>query len=128
MAQVVALVADLIFGSKITGTARALNIPLKTVRSMTMLQQVVQDAAKAPGPDGAVALVIIDLNAAGAEAPAGLAALEKVDPRPRTVAFCSHVDTELMEAARAAGADNVLPRSAFTAQLPRILREAVADS
>lgn len=125
MPQIVALVADLIFGSKISGAAKALNIPLKTTRSMAAAQQAVQDAAVSPGQNGPVSLVIIDLNAAGAEAPAGLAALQKVQPSPATVAFCSHVDTELMEAARAAGADLVLPRSAFTARLPQILQELV---
>ena len=42
--------------------------------------------------------------------------------RGRIVAFGSHVDTALLEAARAAGVDDVLPRSAFFRRLPEVLR------
>jgi hypothetical protein len=38
-----------------------------------------------------------------------------------TLGFVSHVRTDLIQAAQQAGADEVLPRSAFTAQLPEIL-------
>jgi len=41
--------------------------------------------------------------------------------RCRIVAFGSHVDTALLEAARAAGVDEVLPRSAFFRRLPEVL-------
>jgi hypothetical protein len=40
------------------------------------------------------------------------------------VGFFAHVQTELMQRARAAGFDEVLPRSAFVARLPDILRGA----
>ena len=39
-----------------------------------------------------------------------------------TIAFASHVHTEMIAAARAAGADNVLPRSAFAGRLADILQ------
>jgi hypothetical protein len=39
----------------------------------------------------------------------------------RTVGFGSHVDHELLAAARAAGCDEVLPRSKFFARLPELL-------
>jgi hypothetical protein len=38
-----------------------------------------------------------------------------------TVGFGSHVDRELLEAARAAGCDQVLARSAFFSRLQQIL-------
>jgi len=41
--------------------------------------------------------------------------------RGRIVAFGSHVDTALLDAARAAGVDEVLPRSAFFRRLPEVL-------
>ncbi len=37
------------------------------------------------------------------------------------VGFVSHVDTETITAARAAGIDRILARSAFVAQLPNLL-------
>jgi hypothetical protein len=43
------------------------------------------------------------------------------EPRPRVVAYGSHVDTESLRAARAAGCDPVLPRSKFIEELPSAL-------
>jgi len=39
-----------------------------------------------------------------------------------TVGYVSHVDTEVINAARQAGVTEVLARSAFTMQLPEILK------
>ena len=39
----------------------------------------------------------------------------------RTIGFASHVDRELIDAARAAGCDEVLPRSRFFAALGELL-------
>jgi DNA-binding NarL/FixJ family response regulator len=41
--------------------------------------------------------------------------------RGRIVAFGSHVDTDLLAAARDAGVDDVLPRSVFFRRLPEVL-------
>jgi hypothetical protein len=38
-----------------------------------------------------------------------------------SIGFVSHVQTELIDAARQAGVDEVLARSAFTMRLPEIL-------
>jgi DNA-binding NarL/FixJ family response regulator len=40
----------------------------------------------------------------------------------RVVAFGSHVERETLDAARAAGCDEVLPRSRFFGSLPELLR------
>jgi hypothetical protein len=42
----------------------------------------------------------------------------------RTVGYASHVQTEVIDAARQAGVDEVMARSAFTARLPEILASA----
>jgi hypothetical protein len=42
----------------------------------------------------------------------------------RILAFASHVHVDLIESARRAGADEVLPRSAFASHLPEILQRA----
>jgi len=55
-------------------------------------------------------LVVVDLSRPGV-----LAAL--ADVRGQVVGFASHVDTELLEAARAVGCGEVLPRSRFFATL-----------
>ena len=75
--------------------------------------------ARAKGPT----LVIFDLNT-GKGDPISTIAEMKADPALagiRTLAFVSHVQTGLIQAARAAGADEVMPRSVFASQLAEIL-------
>jgi CheY-like chemotaxis protein len=127
MADVLALVDDLFFQSKLAETARHVGVTLQTV----MTGDALMEAAKTSPPR----LVLVDLNArAGA-----IEALERMcapqaGPAPHgkgdgyggspVIAFLSHVQTELAERARAAGCAQVLPRSKFTAELPQILRQA----
>jgi hypothetical protein len=71
---------------------------------------------------------VFDLNSAKTEPISTLAAL-KADPTLsslRTLGFVSHVQTELIGAAREAGADEVMARSAFAGQLAEILLSAEA--
>jgi CheY-like chemotaxis protein len=71
-------------------------------------------------------LVIFDLNSARMDPLKALGAM-KQDPSLsgiRTLGFVSHVDSETIAAARAAGIDQVLARSAFSAQLREILTGA----
>ncbi|MCU1342143.1 MAG: hypothetical protein JWN92_1566, partial [Candidatus Acidoferrum typicum] len=53
----------------------------------------------------------------------GIQANAPGNPR-RVIAFLSHVQTELAERARAAGCQDVMPRSKFTQNLAAILRGA----
>jgi DNA-binding NarL/FixJ family response regulator len=72
-------------------------------------------------------LVIIDLNSTKADAVSTIASL-KADPDLagiRAIAFASHVHADLIAAARNAGADQVLPRSAFAGNLAEILASGV---
>jgi len=68
-------------------------------------------------------LVIIDLNARN-QPLATLARVRATQKDLRVVAFLSHVQTELATEARAAGATDVMPRSAFTQNLATILQAA----
>jgi DNA-binding NarL/FixJ family response regulator len=68
-------------------------------------------------------LVIFDLNSARLEPMAAIAAM-KADPTLRairTLGYVSHVDSNAIEAAREAGIDQVLARSAFSDRLGEIL-------
>ena len=68
-------------------------------------------AAAAEGAD----VVVVDLSRPGVlDALPGLSGV-------RTIGFGSHVDRELLEAARGAGCDEVLPRSRFFARVEEIL-------
>ena len=115
MAEVLALVDDLFFQAKMTETARRVGVALQTVASGDALV-----AAAAPQTHR---LVLVDLNArqGALEAVARLRAAGNAQP---VVGFLSHVQTELAEKARAAGCQEVLPRSKFTADLAEILRRA----
>ncbi|MDB5319891.1 MAG: hypothetical protein JWN40_1522 [Phycisphaerales bacterium] len=93
------------FVSKVTATARALGVAV----------QVVRDPAQLPQQGGRL---LVDLNQAGAiEA----AAAWKSAAGGQVIGFVSHVDTDTIERARAAGLDQVLPRSRFTATLEQII-------
>lgn len=106
---VVALVLDLMFGARVRGVAPGARL----VRDPESL-------ADAVGPG--TRLVLVDLQVAGA-----LQAVEALADRPagaRLVAWAPHVMEEALAAARAAGADVVLPRGAFVRALPQLVADA----
>ncbi len=114
---VVALVSDLIFGSKITGVAAAVGVPVDVVREPA----AVLVAAGVDRP------VLIDLTLPVAVTGPLIAALKQADARRMVLGFYPHVDEQLAVAARAAGADVTLARGAFTRRLPEILRDLSAS-
>ncbi|MBI2835292.1 MAG: response regulator [Acidobacteria bacterium] len=106
---------DLLFKSKIRTAARQLGVEVAFART---LDEVMQQARRIRP-----SLLIVDLNSAPTDPLTAIARI-KADPDLagiRTVGFVSHVQTDLVAAAREAGADEVLARSAFAANLPRIL-------
>ncbi|MEP0843109.1 MAG: response regulator transcription factor [Phycisphaerae bacterium] len=107
-----ALITDLFFVAKVKGTADALGVPLVVVRDLAGLTREAQAGAEP---------VIVDLNAAGVDPLAAIRACRALPRPPRVIAYLSHVQRELAESARAAGADLVLPRSQFSRDLPAIL-------
>jgi FixJ family two-component response regulator len=115
VADVVALVDDIFFQSKIQETARHVGVNVRFyAQAAALLQEI---AAQSPK------LVIIDLNArTGAlEAIEQMAAQQITAP---VIAFLSHVQVDLAERARAAGCREVMPRSKFTQDLATILAQA----
>jgi CheY-like chemotaxis protein len=115
--MILAAVEDLLFSSKIRTVGKQVGVDLVFART----PQEVLDRARANG--GQLTLVVFDLNAAKTDPLNTIAAL-KSDPelsRIPVLGFASHVHVDLIRAARQAGADDVLPRSAFAANLPQIL-------
>jgi CheY-like chemotaxis protein len=104
---------DLIFTSRVTGTARDLGLPITPARSPAALL----DLASRQPPS----CVIVDLAHPDLDVPALIAGLGHLPHRPRVVAYGSHVDTASLRAAREAGCDVVLPRSKFVEDLPTAL-------
>ncbi len=118
---IVVLVSDLIFEAKIRSTAQALGIETVSVRSAAAL--LTEVASRHP------AVVIVDLSAAGPDPATAIRTIKASASPPPVIAFGSHVDVDLLAAARAAGAEQVLPRSRFSADLPQLLsRYASPDS
>src|SRR2546426_2598385 len=114
--MILAVLDDLMFTSKIKTTAAQLGAPVVFARSA--------DGALAEMRKTAPSLVILDLNNARTN-PLGIVASMKQDPALAavpTVGYASHVQTDVIDAARKAGVGEVLARSAFTAQLADILR------
>jgi DNA-binding NarL/FixJ family response regulator len=116
-------VEDLFFGAKLLETARQLGVPLTLARPAEEIAALVRELHPA--------LLILDLQG---EATRPLAAIRAVKAdaelrATRVLGFLSHVQTDLRAAAVEAGCDEVLPRSAFAARLPEILRPyASADA
>jgi PleD family two-component response regulator len=115
--MILAAVDDLMFSSKISASARQLGIEVVFARSADeILRQ-----ARALRPR----LAIFDLNSSRTEPLATIAAI-KADPALagiRTIGFVSHVQTDLIDAARSSGIDEVLARSAFSARVAEILQQ-----
>jgi DNA-binding NarL/FixJ family response regulator len=119
--MILAAVDDLLFSSKIRTTARQAGVELTFART----PPEILEQARALRP----ALLIFDLNSAKAD-PIGTIAAIKRDAdlsSIRTLGFVSHVHTAVIEAARGAGIDDVMARSAFAAQLAEILLQADAS-
>ncbi len=113
--MILAAVDDLLFSSKIRTTAKQAGVDLAFARTPPEILE--QSRTLKP------ALVIFDLNSAKAEPIETIAAMKK-DPQLasiRTLGFVSHVHTDVIEAARAAGIDDVMARSAFAGNLAEIL-------
>lgn len=116
--MVLVAVYDLLFSSKIRAAAKHAGVDLTFARTPAEIL----GRARSDRP----ALVIFDLDCAKADPVATITAL-KADPALadiRTLAFASHVHTALISAARKAGAEQVLARSAFAGNLADILLSA----
>lgn len=115
-----ALVTDLIFGSKIGHMGRQTGVETRIVSDPAKVSQ----AGQAESFD----LAIIDLDIPGLVIGRVVAELRAAHPDLRIVAFLSHVRADLADAARRVEIDTVLARSAFVNQLPAIFSDLAGAS
>jgi PleD family two-component response regulator len=117
--RVLAAVEDLLFRSKISETAEILDIEARFPRGKERLLEALRESP----PD----LLVLDLNSARFEPLEILRTMRSDDETQHipTVGFLSHVQRDLAAAAKEAGCDRVMARSAFTRDLPRILGETI---
>jgi DNA-binding NarL/FixJ family response regulator len=112
---ILAAVDDFLFRSKIRAVAKHVNAEIAFAQSADEILTL----ARASRPS----LVIVDLNNQKLDPVAAIAALkgDRELGSIRTIGFASHVHAELIDAARRAGADQVLARSQFAGNLADIL-------
>ena len=110
--DVIVLVRDLMFSSRIAAAARAADVPLTLLRDPARL-------SSAPTPPTPAARLIVDLKLPGGIDAA--ARWKQCSPGRQVIGFVSHVDADTIARARAAGIDPVLPRSRFVEILPDLL-------
>jgi hypothetical protein len=100
VARVVAFVPDLLFGSNVLGALRAAGHEVRLVASID--ETDLHDTQ----------VLVIDLTDDATERIAtAQTALSRAPQEMRTLAFFSHVEADVRDAARAAGFDLVVPRS-----------------
>ena len=103
---------DLLFGSRVTATARAHGLTVVTARTPARLLELA--AADVP------AAVVLDLQHPGLDLAAVVAALAALPAPPRLVGYGSHVDADALKQARRLGV-LAMPRSQFAARLEQDL-------
>ena len=112
--RVIAVVRDLFFSIRIKETLQAHGYVVAVANSPQALTTALADAP--------TALIILDLNFRGIDPPATIAQL-KADPASKAIpilAFGSHLDRAARDAAKAAGADRVVPNSKLAEDLPAL--------
>jgi CheY-like chemotaxis protein len=116
--RVFAFVEDLFFLSKIQDTGRKMNVKVEFVKNVKELtERMKSNGEEKPS------LIIFDLNNANAKPLTLIPKLKsKLKKGTSIIGFLSHVQGDLKQKAHEVGCDMVLPRSAFSQNLPQLLR------
>jgi hypothetical protein len=116
--RIFAFVDDLFFMAKIQETARKLNVKVEFVKTDKDLgEKMKQNGEEKPS------LIIFDLNNVNAKPLTLIPKLKsKLKKGTSIIGFLSHVQGDLKQKAHEVGCDMVLPRSAFSQNLPQLLR------
>lgn len=108
--KILAAIHDLMFSSKVNAAARGK--PVEWLKRGTK----VADQVAASKPD----VVLIDLGAPQLDAVNAIREIKK-DGGPTVIGYVDHTRADLIEAARAAGCDQVLSKGEFARRLPELL-------
>ena len=119
--MVLAVVDDLLFSSKIRAVAAGADEAVMFVRN--------PGGVRAACAEHQPRLVLIDLDRDTLNPIETISMIRGMPaPVPRVVAFGAHVNVDRLRAAREAGADQAMARSAFVAALPGLLGVTVPES
>jgi CheY-like chemotaxis protein len=113
--RIVAVLSDLMFRVKIQEAAKRAGLEAVFVKSK---QEALEQAKLEP------AVMILDLNNTALDALEVIDELKSAEEtrKVRLLGFVSHVQADLKQAAQQKGCDTVVVRSAFSQNLPAILR------
>jgi len=115
--RIFAFIEDHFFMAKIQETARKLNVKVEFVKSdKDMMEKMQQNGEEKPS------LIIFDLNNANVKPLTLIPKLKTKLKKTSIIGFLSHVQGDLKQKAHEVGCDMVLPRSAFSQNLPQLLR------
>jgi CheY-like chemotaxis protein len=115
--RIFSFVDDLFFQAKIQETARKLNVKVEFVKSESDLtERMKQNGEEKPS------LIILDLNNVSVKPLSLIPKLKSKLKKTSVIGFLSHVQGDLKQKAHEVGCDMVLPRSAFSQNLPQLLR------
>lgn len=119
-ARIFAFVNDLFFVAKIQEVARKLNVKVEFVKTA---DEIFAKQQQNGNGDEKPSLIIFDLNNVAVKPLNTIQKLKsKLKKGTAIIGFLSHVQGELKVKAQEAGCDTVLPRSAFSSNLPQLLR------
>jgi len=124
MARVLALVPDLLFGSRVRGALTAAGHEVELIADEGGLRERLADPAV-----GAGAVLVVDLTDEDLD---GARILESLSSegglqRLRTLGFFSHVDTRARERAEEAGFDLAVPRSRMAREGAELIARLAAS-
>ena len=116
--RIFAFIEDLFFMAKIQETARKLNVKVEFVKNdKDLMEKMHANGEEKPS------LIIFDLNNASVKPLTLIPKLKnKLKKGTSIIGFLSHVQGDLKQKAHEVGCDMVLPRSAFSQNLPQLLR------
>jgi CheY-like chemotaxis protein len=123
--RIFAFVDDLFFLAKIQEVSRKLNVKVEFVKTE---KEIAEKTSTNTNPDEKPSLIVVDLNSNSIKPLTMIAKLRSKYKKPTSiVGFVSHVQGDLKVKAQEAGCDVVMPRSAFSQNLPNILRRHGAE-
>ncbi len=116
--RIFVFIEDMFFMAKVQETARKLNVKVEFVKTdKDLMEKMQQNGEEKPS------LIIFDLNNNSVKPLTLIPKLKsKLKKGTSIIGFLSHVQGDLKQKAHEVGCDMVLPRSAFSQNLPQLLR------
>jgi len=113
-------IEDLFFNAKITETARKLGVKVAFIKGEKSEKEVLAELTKGEELPG---LIVFDLNSANVKPLTLIPKLKtKLKKSTSIIGFLQHIQGDLKAKAVEAGCDTVMPRAAFSQNLPNLLR------